>query len=73
MKVYVDEFDVHMEFGNNGITVQVYDTDDTHLGKLRIGKATLEWCQGRTRIGNGKKKSWGEVISWFGRQSGARR
>lgn len=66
MKVYVDDFDVHMEFGNNGITVQVYEPDGkTHLGKLRIGKGTLEWCHGRTRIGNGVKARWKEVIEWF--------
>ena len=66
MKVYVEDFDVHMEFGNNGITMQVYDpSGKKHQGKLRIGKGTVEWCAGRKRIGNGVKKKWKEVIEWF--------
>ncbi len=42
-----------MDLGNNGITLEVRDNDDGFMGKLRIGKATVEWCRGKTRIGNG--------------------
>jgi hypothetical protein len=35
------------------------------MGDLRIGKATIEWCRGRRRKGNGKKVRWDELIEWF--------
>ena len=35
------------------------------VGDIRIGKAKLEWCKGRTHAGNGVKKSWRELIAWF--------
>ena len=41
--------------GNNGIVLYIADNNGKHLGKLRIGQATVEWCRGRTRIGNGRK------------------
>lgn len=44
-----------MELGNDGITLDVYGNNDQFEGKLRIGKATVEWCKGRTQIGNGKQ------------------
>jgi len=64
MKVSVKGFQVRMEVGNNGIELDVYD-HDIHLGDLRIGKATIEWCPGRTRKGNGAKKRWEELIAFF--------
>ena len=65
MKVTVHDFDVDMVFGNNGITMQVHDTSGELVGKLRMGRATIEWCSGRTRLGNGVKKKWNDVISFF--------
>ena len=65
MKVSVKDLNVTMQLGNNGIELDVYDTDDTHLGDLRIGKATIEWCRGKTQSGNGKKVSWRDLIDWF--------
>lgn len=62
MKVHVQEFDVDMVLGNNGLTLQIWDNQDKYLGKLRIGKATVEWCAGRTRIGNGKKVGIQELV-----------
>ncbi len=64
MKVSIKDLNVSMELGNNGIELDVYDGDQ-HLGDLRIGKATIEWCRGRVRIGNGVKKNWSELIAWF--------
>lgn len=54
-----------MNLGNNGITLDVYDNDDKFLGDLRIGRATIEWCAGRTRTGGGKKKKWNQLIAFF--------
>jgi len=54
-----------MQLGNNGIELDVYDNQENHLGDLRIGKATIEWCKGRTRKGNGKQVSWQDLIGWF--------
>jgi hypothetical protein len=55
MRVSMDASDVGMSLGNNGIVLYVKDNRGRHLGKLRIGQATVEWCKGRTRIGNGRK------------------
>jgi hypothetical protein len=65
MKVSVKDFQVSMELGNNGLEMDVYDNQDNHLGDLRIGRGTIEWCAGRTRKGNGKQKSWDELIAFF--------
>jgi hypothetical protein len=65
MKVSIKDLQVAMDLGNNGITLDVYDNQDTHRGDLRIGKATIEWCRGRIRTGNGVKVSWDDLIAWF--------
>ena len=65
MKVSVKDLAVNMDLGNNGITLDVYDNDGKHLGDLRIGKATIEWCKGKTRTGNGVQKKWVNLIDWF--------
>jgi hypothetical protein len=65
MKVSVKDLAVSMELGNNGIELDVYDNQGSHLGDLRIGKATIEWCNGRVRRGNGNKVSWQELIEWM--------
>ncbi len=65
MKVSVKDLAVTMELGNQGIELDVYDGSDTHLGDLRIGKATIEWCKGRTHTGNGVQVRWPELIAWF--------
>ena len=65
MKVNVDDLDVAMELGNNGIRLSVYDNDGTYRGKLRVGRGTVEWCKGKTKIGNGIKVNWYDFISFF--------
>jgi hypothetical protein len=65
VQVHVRDFDVDMALGNNGITLTVYDNQGTLQGKLRIGRATVEWCRGRIRIGNGVRTNWNELIDWF--------
>ena len=53
MKVNIDDLDVEMILGNNGVIFAIYSNDDEYLGKLRVGKGTVEWCKGKTRMGNG--------------------
>ena len=65
MKVNIDDLDVAMELGNNGVRFSVYDNDDNYKGKLRVGRGTIEWCKGRTKIGNGIKLNWNDLISYF--------
>lgn len=65
MDVSIKDFNVTMALGNKGIELQVYDNQGKHLGDLLIGKAKLEWCKGRTRVGNGVQKNWEEVIQFF--------
>lgn len=50
------------ELGNNGIVLYIADNDGKHVGKLRIGQATVEWCKGKTQIGNGRKIRMHEFI-----------
>ncbi|MCX6601870.1 MAG: hypothetical protein NT025_09985 [bacterium] len=68
MKVILKDIDVDIELGNNGILLQVYDNNDDYLGKLRIGRATAEWCKGRTPIGNGKKIPLAELIAYLAKR-----
>jgi hypothetical protein len=65
MKVSVKDLQVNMPLGNNGIELDVYDNDEKFLGDLRIGKAKIEWCKGKTRAGNGIQKTWNDLINWF--------
>ncbi len=50
------------ELGNNGIVLYIADNDGKHVGKFRIGQATVEWCKGRTQIGNGRRIRMHEFI-----------
>ena len=66
MKVSIKSFDVGMILGNNGVEFEVSDpSGQEHLGDLRVGKGTIEWCKGRTRAGNGVQVRWDELIGWF--------
>lgn len=65
MRVSIKDFAISMELGNKGLELDVYDTRGSHLGDLCIGRATIEWCKGRTRRGNGIKKSWQDLIRFF--------
>ena len=65
MDVRIKDFSVVMELGNDGIELEVKDTQRGHRGDLRIGRATIEWCKGRTRKGGGKQVTWDDLITWF--------
>lgn len=62
MNVGIKDLSVNMDLGNKGVEFDIYDSTGNHLGDLRIGKAKIEWCRGRTRRGNGVQKSWHEII-----------
>lgn len=53
MQVSLNMDDVDITLGNNGISLAIADNRGRHVGDLRIGRATVEWMQGRTREGNG--------------------
>ena len=65
MKIRIKDFCVSMEVGNKGITLDVYDNNDNFRGDIRLGRGTIEWCKGKTKAGNGVKKSWDELITFF--------
>jgi hypothetical protein len=65
MNVTIKDLSVHMQLGNNGIELEVKDPQNRHLGDLCIGRATIEWCPGRTRRGGGKRKTWNDLIAFF--------
>jgi len=65
MKVSIKDLTVSMELGNNGIELDVYDSKGTHLGDLRIGRGTIEWCKGQTHAGHGVACRWKDLIKWF--------
>jgi hypothetical protein len=62
MKVQLKMDDVKIDLGTKGIMLELTGTDGKHRGDLRIGKATGEWMQGRTREGNGKKMRLEDLI-----------
>ena len=65
MKVSIKDLSVSMEIKNKGIELDVYDTQDKHLGDLVVTKSGLTWCKGRTRKEKGKTASWQSFIDWM--------
>lgn len=66
MKVSIKEFHVDMEVANNGIEFEVRSPDSKQqIGDLILTKTNLEWCNGRTRRGNGVRVTWQEFIDWM--------
>lgn len=63
MKVTITDIASDIELGNNGIILEIRDNSDKHLGKLRIGRATVEWCKGKVSIGNGQKVNLEKILS----------
>jgi len=68
MEVYVNvsikNFPITMDIKNNGIELDVYD-NEVHLGDLVVSKSRLVWCQGKTKVANGKAISWKEFIAYM--------
>jgi len=67
MKVSIKNLRVTMDLGSKGIELDIYNNKGVHLGDIKIGKAKVEWCHGKTQYG--VKKSWNELIKWFESQS----
>jgi hypothetical protein len=65
MKVWIDVGDGRAELGNTGIILHVADNSGKKVGRLRVGKANVEWCGGRTQIGNGRKMRLENLISYL--------
>jgi len=65
MQVSIKDLAVTMDLGNRGVEFEVHDAEGAHLGDFRISRATVEWCKGRTRSGNGVQVSWEQLIKWF--------
>lgn len=65
MQVKLEMDDVTIELGNNGILLKIADNEGKHVGNLRIGQATVEWRQGRTRSGNGKKLKLTDLVNYL--------
>jgi hypothetical protein len=63
MNVSIKDLAVSMAIKNKGIELDVYDTDETHLGDLVITKTKLIWCAGKTKTANGKAISWKDFIA----------
>jgi hypothetical protein len=56
VKVYLRVGDSTAELGSDGITFTVWDKKgQERIGRLRIGKATVEWCAKNGKMGYGKK------------------
>lgn len=65
MNVSVRDIDTAIDLGNNGIILEIRDNDGNFVGKLRIGKATVEWCAGKTHMGRGHMHRLESVIAWL--------
>ena len=65
MKVSIKELNVTMELGTKGVQLEVSDNAGKRLGELRIGKAKLEWCPGKTPAGRGQTKTWEQLVEFF--------
>lgn len=62
MQVRIKDLQVSMDLGNNGLEIEIKNNNGEHLGDLRIGRAKIEWCKGRTRAGNGIQIKLNELI-----------
>lgn len=65
MIVKVKDFDVAMEVKNNGIELDVADTNGDHIGDLIVTKTKLIWCKGKTNRKNGKEVKWSDFIAFM--------
>ena len=47
--------DSEAQLGSDGVTFTIAANDGTHVGRLRIGKATVEWAPKNAKMGKGGK------------------
>jgi hypothetical protein len=65
MKVSIKDFDVAMDVKNNGIELDISDTNGVHLGDLVVTKTKLIWCNGKKGRKNGIPVTWEEFIAYM--------
>ena len=65
--VIIKDLAVQMEVKNKGVEFEVR-MDEAHQGDCVISKTGIEWCQGKTKAGNGVKVSWTDFIDWINEQ-----
>ena len=65
MNVSIKDFDVEMRIKNNGIELDISDSNGNHLGDLVVTKTKLIWCTGRTQRQNGKPITWKNFIAYM--------
>lgn len=66
MKVTIKDISgIEMEVKNKGIEFEVHDTSGEHLGDLVLTGTKLEWCNGKTRKGNGVSVEWEKFIKYM--------
>jgi hypothetical protein len=64
LKVKVKELNAEIELKNSGMELQIHSNVGKHLGSLVVNKTRVEWCDGRTRAGNGVQISWQAFIDY---------
>lgn len=65
MIVSIKKFNVEMELKNNGIELEIRDTQDNFLGDLVVDKSKITWCKGRTKKANGIAISLEDFIKYM--------
>lgn len=62
MKVKVKDLSATIELKQNGIELEIRDTQDNFVGDLVITSTNIIWCNGRTTRAKGKKISIPDFI-----------
>ena len=53
MSVKIKDLDATIELKNNGMELEIRDSDENFIGDLVITKAAVIWCEGKTGRKNG--------------------
>jgi hypothetical protein len=56
MKVWIDVGDSRVELGNVGIVLHIAENSGKKVGRLRIGRANVEWLPGKTSVNSRKMR-----------------
>jgi hypothetical protein len=56
MQVWIDVGDSKAELGYDGIILHIADNSGKKVGRLRIGRANVEWLRGKTSVNSRKLK-----------------
>lgn len=63
-KVFLPAGDGLAQLKNNGVTITIRDQQDRPVGRLRVGRATVEWAPKDRKMGdpNTHKRGWASLI-----------